>query len=167
MAIRIRKLTLWRTEVPHCPGALATLLDPLAAAGADLQVVMGYRLPGEKSRAVVEVAPITSRRSALTAEKAGLAPGGAPTLQVLGDNRPGLANRIALALAHSHVNIAFVVAQVVGKRYSAVFGFESEADLDKAADRIRAAVVARPIVRRASRPRATRQPRVPARAGNR
>ena len=59
---------------------------------------------------------------------------------MLGDNRPGLANRIARALADSGVNIAFLVAQVVGKRYSAVFGFESEADLDKAADRIRAAV---------------------------
>jgi hypothetical protein len=147
MAIRIRKLTLWRTEVAHTPGALAELLDPLAAAGADLQVVMGYRLPGQKSRAVVEIAPINSRRPALAAEKAGLVPGGAPALQVLGDNRPGLANRIARALAESHVNIAFLVAQVVGRRYSAVFGFENEADLDKAADRIRAAVTARPLTR--------------------
>jgi hypothetical protein len=151
MAIRIRKLTLWRAEVPHRPGALAELLDPLAAAGADLQVVMGYRLPGAEARAVVEVAPITSRRAALAAGKARLEAGGAPTLQVLGDNRPGLANRIAQALADSHVNIAFLVAQVIGKRYSAVFGFENEADLDKAADRIRAAVVARPLRRPATR----------------
>jgi len=41
------------------------------------------------------------------------------------------------------VNIAFLVAQVVGRRYSAVFGFQSEADLDKAVDRIRAAVTSR------------------------
>jgi hypothetical protein len=41
------------------------------------------------------------------------------------------------------VNIAFLVAQVVGHRYSAVFGFENEADLEKAADRIRAAVTSR------------------------
>jgi hypothetical protein len=159
MAIRIRKLTLWRTEVPHHPGALATLLDPLAAAGADLQVVMGYRLPGEKSRAVVEIAPVASRRPALAAERAGLVPGGAPTLQVLGDNRPGLANRIARALAASHVNIAFLVAQVVGKRYSAVFGFENEADLDKAADRIREAVTARPLLRPAAPRKPTRRRR--------
>jgi len=32
---------------------------------------------------------------------------------------------------------------VVGRRYSAVFGFESEADLDKAVDRIRTAVTSR------------------------
>jgi hypothetical protein len=151
MAVRIRKLTLWRTEVDHRPGALADLLEPLAAAGADLSTVMGYRIPGNKTRAVIEVAPITSRKAAQAAAKAGLAPGGAPSLLVLGENRPGLANRIGRALAESHVNIAFLVAQVVGKRYAAVFGFENEADLDKAADRLRSAVVARPIVTRAPR----------------
>jgi hypothetical protein len=158
MAVSIRKLTLWRTRVEHRPGALADLLDPLAAAGADLSIVMGYRLPGEKGQAVIEVAPVTSRRTAAAAAKAGLAPGGAPSLVVLGDNRPGLATRIGRALADSGVSIAFLVAQVVGKRYSAVFGFESEADLDKAADRIRAAVVARPLVGRRTRALARRRP---------
>ena len=158
MPVRIRKLTLWRTRVEHRPGALAELLDPLAAAGADLSIVMGYRLPGEKAQAVIEVAPVTSRRTADAAAKAGLAPGGAPSLLVLGDNRPGLASRIGRALADSGVNIAFLVAQVVGNRYSAVFGFENEADLDKAADRIRAAAVARPVVGRRPRGLARRRP---------
>jgi hypothetical protein len=150
MSVRIRKVTLWRTEVAHRPGALADLLDPLVAAGADLEVVMGYRIPGQRSRAVIEVAPIGARRLARTATGAGLNPAGAPTLLVHGDNRPGLASRIARALAESGVNIAFLVAQVVGTRYSAVFGFESEADLDKAADRIRTAVTARAPRRRAA-----------------
>jgi hypothetical protein len=143
VAVSIRKLTLWRTEVEHRPGALSELLEPLSAAGADLQIVMGYRIPGKKTRAVVEVAPVGTRKLARAAESGGLAPGGAPTLLVVGDNRPGLANRIARALADSGVNIAFLVAQVVGRRYSAVFGFQSEADLDKAVDRIRAAVTSR------------------------
>jgi hypothetical protein len=143
MAVSIRKITLWRTQVAHRPGALADLLDPLARAGADLQIVMGYRLPNRKDRAVIEVAPLGTRKSARAGEVAGLAPGGSPTLLVLGDNRPGLANRIARALADSGVNIAFLVAQAVGRRYSAVFGFENEADLDKAADRVRAAVTSR------------------------
>jgi hypothetical protein len=143
MAVSIRKITLWRTQVPHRPGALAELLEPLSAAGADLHTVMGYRIPGQKEQAVVEVAPVGTRKVAQAAERAGLQPGAAPTLLVLGDNRPGLATRIARALAASGVNIAFLVAQVVGRRYAAVFGFENEADLDKAADRIRAAVTAR------------------------
>ena len=144
MAVSIRKVTLWRTEVAHRPGALAELLEPLAVAGADLQIVMGYRIPGQKDRAVIELAPVGTRKLAKAAAMTGLTPGGAPTLVVVGDNRPGLANRIARALADTGVNISFLVAQVVGRRYSAVFGFENEADLDKAADRIRTAVTARP-----------------------
>jgi len=144
MAVSIRKLTLWRTDVAHRPGALAELLEPLAEVGADLQIVMGYRIPGQKERAVIELAPLATRKLAKAARTIGFAPAGAPTLLVVGDNRPGLANRIARALADSGVNIAFLVAQVVGRRYSAVFGFDSEADLDKASDRIRAAVTARP-----------------------
>jgi len=143
VTVSIRKTTLWRTEVEHRPGALAELLEPLATAGADLQIVMGYRIPGQKGRAVIEVAPVGNRRVAHAAETAGLAPGSVPTLLVLGDNRPGLANRIARALAESGVNIAFLVAQAVGRRYSAVFGFENEGDLDKAVDRIRAVVTSR------------------------
>ena len=151
MAVSIRKITLWRTAVEHRPGALADLLEPLATAGADLQIVMGYRIPGQKTRAIIEVAPVGTRKVALAAERAGLAPGGAPTLLVLGDNRAGLAIRIARALSDSGVNIAFLVAQVVGRRYSAVFGFDNEGDLDKAADRIRAAVTSRarlPVIAR-------------------
>ena len=154
MAVSIRKVTLWRTEVEHRPGALSELLEPLAAAGADLQIVMGYRIPGQKARAVVEVAPVGNRSVARAAEQGGLAPGGAPALLVLGDNRPGLVNRIARALAESGVSIAFLVAQVVGRRYSAVFGFENEADLDKAADRIRAAVTLRARLPQRARPAA-------------
>jgi hypothetical protein len=154
VAVSIRKVTLWRTQVEHRPGALADLLDPLAAAGADLQIVMGYRIPGDKGRAVIEVAPVGNRRVARAAQDGGLAPGGAPTRLVRGDNRPGLANRIARARADSGVSIAVLVAQVGGRRYSAVFGFEHEADLDKAADRVRAAVTLRPRLPPRARPAA-------------
>jgi hypothetical protein len=58
---------------------------------------------------------------------------------VQGDNRPGLGHRIARALADAGLNIAFLVAQVVGRKYSAVFGFESPADADQAVKLIRKA----------------------------
>jgi hypothetical protein len=143
MALTIRKMRLWRGEVANRPGELARVLEPLARARADLKVIMGYRIPGQRERAVIEVAPIIGARMASAAAAGGLGDGGAPTLLVQGDNRPALGHRIARALADSGVNIAFIVAQVVGRRYSAVFGFESEADLDKAAQRIRLAAAAR------------------------
>jgi len=40
MAVTVKKAILWRREVDNHPGMLANILQPLSAAGADLQVVM-------------------------------------------------------------------------------------------------------------------------------
>lgn len=149
MSLSIHKLTLRRSEPADGPGGMAQLLERLAEAGADLQLVVGRRV-GAENRALVELAPASGPRRTLDARKAPLG-AGTPTLVVVGENRPGLARRIACALATSHTNLAFVTAQVVGGRYSGVFGFENEADLDKVADRVRAAAVARPIAAARSR----------------
>ena len=49
MPVTVKRDTLWRKEIENRPGALAAVLAPLAEAGADLQVVMGYRHPGHES----------------------------------------------------------------------------------------------------------------------
>lgn len=143
MPVSVKKVALWRRELANRPGALAGVLEPLARAGTDLQVAMGYRLPGETSRAAVEVAPVTSKKATAAAQGAGLQPSGIPTLLVAGDNRPGLGFAISQGMADAGINMAFLVAQTVGRRYSAVFGFESEADADRAAAVIKKASSAR------------------------
>ena len=60
-----------------------------------------------------------------------------------GDNRPGLGHAISQAIADAGINMDFVVAQVVGRKYSAIFGFESEADATKGAAVIKKAVAAK------------------------
>ena len=73
------------------------------------------------------------RQSAAAAQTVGLAPSSISTLLVEGDNRPGLGHAIAKAIGDAEINISFVMAQVVGRRYSAAFGLENEADASKAA----------------------------------
>jgi hypothetical protein len=131
MAVTVQKITLWRQEVPNRPGALAQVLEPLADTGTDLQVLMGYREAG-KSEAVVEVYPVAGSKRTRAASGAGLKPSGIPSLLVRGDNRLGLGHRIATAVAEGGINVAFVVAQVVGRKFSAVYGFENAADADQA-----------------------------------
>jgi len=89
MSVKIKPITLWRTEVENKPGILARTLEPLASTHADL-------------------------------EGLGLAASATPTLLVTGDNKPGLGHVIAKAIGHAGVNVGFLVAQVVGRRYSAV-----------------------------------------------
>jgi hypothetical protein len=42
--------------------------------------------------------------------------------------KPGLGHIIAQAFAHAKINLDFFVAQVIGRRYSAVIGFENNDD---------------------------------------
>lgn len=142
MAVKIRKIVLWRGRVPNRPGALAEVLEPLAATGVDLQVVMGYREHGS-SDALIEVYPISGRKLTEAAEGAGLGASGIPAVLVQGDNRAGLGHRIAKALADGGRNVSFLVAQVVGRKFSAIYGFETEADADVAVKLIRKGASAR------------------------
>lgn len=132
MAVTVRRVTLWRREVDNRPGALAGVLEPLAGAATDLQVAMGYRIPGQESRAVLELAPVTGRAAVAAAEGSGLSRSDIPTVVVEGDNAPGMGLRQSQALAAAGINIAFLIAQVMGRRFSAVFGFETADDAARA-----------------------------------
>lgn len=130
---------MWRGEVDDRPGALADVLRLLAAPEADLQVVMGYRKPGDRTRAVLELWPASGRKPSAAARRLGFAPSPAPTLLVSGDNRAGLGHVLTRALADAGISLSFLVAQVAGRKYSAVFGFETEAAAASAAAAIRKA----------------------------
>jgi hypothetical protein len=118
---------------------LANTLQPISEAGVDLQVVMAYRYPDGENKAAIELYPVSGKKSAAAAQTAGLAPSSISTLVVEGDNRPGLGHAIAIAVGDAGINMSFVMAQVVGRKYSAVFGFENEVDASKASTLIKRA----------------------------
>jgi len=143
MAITVKKVTLWRREVDNQPGVLAHTLEPLATARADLQVVMGYRYPGNESKAAIELYPVSGKPSLTAARAAGLSASALPALLVEGDNQVGLGYATAKALAEAGINLSFVVAQVVGRKYTAIFGFETEVDARTAATLIKKATASK------------------------
>jgi hypothetical protein len=153
MAITVKKAVLWRGEVENHPGGLAAALEPLAQAGADLQLVMAYHYPGT-DKGTIELHPISGRKPIAAAQTAGLARSSTPVLLVEGDNRPGLGHALAKAIGDAGVNMSFVMAQVISRKYSAVFGFENEADVAKAATLIKkAAAPVRKKIASETRPR--------------
>ena len=140
MPVKVKKITLWRKELENRAGTLAETLEPVAKAGADLQVVMGYCYPGDRTKAAVELFPIASKKATAAAQGAGLATTGIAALHVEGDNKAGLGHAMTRALADAGVNLDFLVAQVIGRKFSAVLGFENDADADKAGALIKKAV---------------------------
>ncbi|MCC6858809.1 MAG: hypothetical protein IT158_09615 [Bryobacterales bacterium] len=139
MAVTVKNITLWRKEVENKPGVLAQTLEPFAAQGADLQVLMGYRFPGNENMGAIELYPVAGKKLTAAAAASGISASAIPTLLVEGDNKPGLGHTTAQAIAEAGINLSFLMAQVIGRRYSAVLGFEKPEDAKRAAALIRKA----------------------------
>ena len=132
MPVQVKRITLWWKELENRTGSLASTLEPVAKAGADLEIVMGYCYPGDRAKAAVEVYPVANKRTTAAAQSAGLAASAIPAVLVQGDNRAGLGHAITKAVAEAGVNLDFLVAQVIGRKFSAVLGFENDGDANKA-----------------------------------
>lgn len=139
MPVTVKNISLWRKEVENQVGSLAHTLEPVTKAGANLHVLMGYRYPGEGTKAAIELYPIAGKKMTAAASEAGLSASSIPTLLVEGDNKLGLGFTIAQAIAGAGINMTFFVAQAVGRRFSAVLGFESDAGAKTAAPLIKKA----------------------------
>jgi hypothetical protein len=90
---------------------------------------------------------VSGKKLTAAAQEAGLSASSIPTLLVEGDNKPGLGHTIARAIADAGINLGFLVAQVIGRRYSAVIGFEDESDASKAAALIKKVTSSKKSVR--------------------
>jgi hypothetical protein len=152
MAVTVKKLGVWRRELKDKVGALAAVLEPLAQAGSDLQMVVGYS--GAGGKAAVQLFPVKGRKSIAAAREAGLAAASATALMVEGDNKPGLGHAITRAVADAGINLAFLSAQALGKKFVAVFGFADQTEAAKAAGIIRKAAAMKPAAKAAAKPAA-------------
>ncbi len=130
MPLKVEKVALWSGTIEDKPGALAKVLEPLAAAGVDLQVVLAERREGA---GVVYLAPVKGRKAVEAARSVGLSETATPViLRVEGTNKPGLGHLMTSALAEAGINLAFAAAAVLGNKFVAFFGFDSDADARKA-----------------------------------
>ena len=137
MSMSVKSIALWRKELVDHPGALAETLAPLAKAGADLQVVMAYRLPGAPKMAAFELYPVKGKKAVAAAQAAGLQESHIPALLVESENKPGAGAAICQALNAAGINLDFLVGQTIGRKYSMALGFESPEDAQKAASCIK------------------------------
>jgi hypothetical protein len=67
----VKNISLWRKEVENQVGSLAHTLEPVTKAGANLQVLMGYRYPDEGTKAAIELYPAAGKNVIAAASEAG------------------------------------------------------------------------------------------------
>ena len=129
MALQISKAEVWAAEIQDQPGGLAEKLAAIADAGADLEFIIARRREDQPGSGVVFVTPIKGKRVQQAAQAAGFNRAeGIGTLRVEGPDKPGLGARLCRAVADAGINTRGVSAAVIGNKYVAYFGFDSEAD---------------------------------------
>lgn len=134
MALKVTKMDLWVAKLQDRPGALATCLSTLAAAGANIECVIGRRQPDKPGTGVVFVGPLGGQKVRVAARGAGFR-GSArvAALKIEGDDKAGLGARIARAVGDAGVNLRGTSAIVIGRRFNCYLAFDSKADASRAA----------------------------------
>ena len=140
MPYDVKKLDVWTGEIDDKVGGLASMLEPLAEAGVDLQFLVARRQPHLPGKGVVFLSGIAGAKGTKAAAAAGLAKASdVVALRVEGPNKAGAASQITRRLADAGINLRGVSAGVMGKKFQLFLAFDNAADADKAARSLRAA----------------------------
>jgi hypothetical protein len=135
MALSVKKVDVWVAEIQDQPGGLARVLGALGDAGASVECVIARRQSdgAGSGSGVVFVSPVKGKRATDAARAAGMNQASdLGTLKVEGPDQPGLGGRITQAIAEANISLKGVSAAVIGNKFVAYLGFDSEADATRA-----------------------------------
>lgn len=140
MKLNVSRTDTWATVIDDRPGGLADKLAPLAAAGANLELILARRAPEQRGSGVVFVTPLKGAKQIKAAKAAGFQKTESlQSLRVEGPDRAAIGARITRALAEAGINLRGLSAAALGKRYV------SHLVLDTVADAVKAAAVLRKL----------------------
>src|SRR5262249_4576681 len=139
MAYSISNVDIWSGGIVDRVGGLAAKLDPLADAGADLDVGIAPRPPDRPGQSGGVLGPGTGAPAQKAAAAAGLSKtADLAALRVEGPNKAGECRRIARLLADAGLNLRGLSAASLGNKFVAFLAFDSATDAASASRVLRA-----------------------------
>ncbi|HPD16331.1 MAG TPA: amino acid-binding protein [Planctomycetota bacterium] len=139
MALKVSRVDTWAASIVDQPGGLAAKLKALAAAGANLEMVIARRAPEKPGTGVVFVTPIKGAKQAKAAKAAGFAKSKSlHTVRVQGPDKKGMGARMAEAIAAAGVNLRGLSAAAIGKAFVAHVAVDKASDAAKVARALKA-----------------------------
>ena len=131
MKLNVSRTDTWATVIDDRPGGLADKLGALAAAGANLELIIARRAPEQRGSGVVFVTPL---KGAKQLKAAGFQKTESlHSLRVEGTDKPGMGARLTRALAEAGINLRGLSAAALGKRHITHLALDTAADAAKAA----------------------------------
>ena len=133
MALKVTKVNVWAGDLRDVPGSLADVLGQLAAGGGSIEFLIARRNDKSAGAGKVFVTPVEKPKAKDAAARAGLQNAThVATLRIEGTDRPGLGGKITRAMADAGINVRGVSAAVIGNKFVAYIGLDSDSDADLA-----------------------------------
>jgi hypothetical protein len=134
MALKATRNDVWTATIEDRAGGAAPVLESLAKAKVNLEMVFARRLPELPGKGMLIVGPIKGKK----AEKAALAAGVAKTgamhgVRLEGGDKPGLGAKIARALGDAGISFRGISAHAIGRKFVCNIALDSAEDADRAA----------------------------------
>ena len=133
MLVNIKKVDLWTAHLADRPGAMATKLALLAAAGANLEYLHARRTPEIFGKGLLSVWPLKGAKQLRAAEEAGFAHSHGPiVLRLEFPDRPGFGAQVALALSDAGINVRAFTTMDILKKGLSFLTLDNQKDSEKA-----------------------------------
>jgi hypothetical protein len=133
MAIKVGKADVWAVSISDRAGGLADRLEPLAKAGANLEMVFARRTPESPGQGMLFVTPIKGAKATKAAQEGGMGqPQSIYSVRVEGGDKPGLGAKIARTLGEAGVSIRGMSALAMGKKFISFIACDSADDQARA-----------------------------------
>ena len=133
MALKATRNEVWIATVDDRAGGAADILETLAKAKVNLEMVFARRMPEQPGKGLMIVGPIKGKKAEQAALAAGLAKTGVMHgLRVEGGDKPGLGAKITRALGNAGISFRGLTAHAIGKKFVCNIALDTAEDADRA-----------------------------------
>lgn len=133
MDFTLDKVQVWSAEIQDRAGGAASILGPLAEAGANLEFILSRRLPHRTGMGELYVAPITGPQQTRAAHAVNLHHANDMVLlRIRGTDRPGVGHHLAATLAQAGLNLRSLTMSAIDNRFVAYVACEKLEDTARA-----------------------------------
>jgi hypothetical protein len=133
MKLKVSRTDTWAATIDDRPGGVADKLAPLAAAGANLELIIARRAPEQRGSGVIFVTPLKGAKQIKAAEATGfLKTESLHSLRIQGIDKPGLGAKLTRALSEAGINLRGFSAAALGKQHVTHLVLDTAQDAAKA-----------------------------------
>ena len=133
MKLKVNRTDTWAAPIDDRPGGVADKLAALAAAGANLELIIARRAPEQRGSGVIFVTPLKGAKQTKAADAAGFQKTESlHSIRVQGLDKPGAGAKLTRALAEAGINLRGFSAAALGKQYVTHLALDTARDATKA-----------------------------------